>query len=265
MARGGRVLGLGHDLQALAGLEAVEALWEPGSFFTEREVERFRGSRSPRESLAGAFSSKEALFKALPPLEGWFWTDAEVLHDERHAPRFCFHGRLREHLERRGWSVLLSITHSGGFVSTVVLVTEVPVRFEESVLKLRVRPGDLDTVGHVNHATALEYLEAGRWAWMDAHGLRRIPSIVGVVARLEVDYRREILVHHEVEVRTRLEEPGPASLEGEEALHYRLIFAQQVLVGGQVAVEARVHVGFVRMADRTLATVQDFMNAAREP
>ncbi len=118
--------GLGHDLQALAELKNVESLWEPGVFFTERETARFRGSASPLESLAAGFSCKEALFKALPPVRGWFWTDAEVVHDERHAPRFCFHGALREHMERHGWSALLSISHSGGFVSTVVVLAENP-------------------------------------------------------------------------------------------------------------------------------------------
>jgi holo-[acyl-carrier protein] synthase len=120
----GRVLiGLGHDLQALQEMDRVEDLWEPGVFFTERETARFRQSRAPLQSLAAGFSSKEALFKALPPLVGWHWTDAEVLHDERSAPYFAFHGVLREHLERKGWQALLSISHSGGFVSAVVLVS----------------------------------------------------------------------------------------------------------------------------------------------
>ncbi len=119
----GRVLiGLGHDLQALHEMKDVESLWEPGVFFTERETARFRESRAPLESLAAGFSSKEALFKALPALAEWHWTDAEVVHDERHAPRFCFHGALREQMDRHGWQALLSISHSGGFVSTVVIV-----------------------------------------------------------------------------------------------------------------------------------------------
>jgi holo-[acyl-carrier protein] synthase len=120
------LIGLGHDLQALHELQSVESLWEPGVFFTENEVARCRASRHPVESLGGVFSAKEALFKALPPVAGWFWTDAEVLHDERHAPRFGWHGRLREHMEREGWSVALSVSHSGGFVSTVVLVLATP-------------------------------------------------------------------------------------------------------------------------------------------
>jgi holo-[acyl-carrier protein] synthase len=117
------LIGLGHDLQALHELKEVEHLWTPGVFFTEQETAHFRQSVTPLESLAAGFSCKEALFKALPALEGWNWTDAEVVHDERHAPRFRFHGALLEHLRQRGWQALLSISHSGGFVSTVVIVS----------------------------------------------------------------------------------------------------------------------------------------------
>lgn len=117
------LIGLGHDLQALHEVKDVEHLWTPGVFFTEQETERFQRSASPLESLAAGFSCKEALFKALPAIEGWHWTDAEVVHDERHAPRFRFYGPLREHLEQCGWQALVSISHSGGFVSTVVIVS----------------------------------------------------------------------------------------------------------------------------------------------
>ncbi|MBU8896866.1 4'-phosphopantetheinyl transferase superfamily protein [Corallococcus sp. M34] len=123
----GRVLiGLGHDLQAVHELESVEGLREPGVFFTQAELAHFARASSPHESLAAGFSAKEALFKALPPVDGWFWTDAELHHDARHAPRFEFHGALREHAEREGWHTLLSLSHSGGFVSTVVVVTLTP-------------------------------------------------------------------------------------------------------------------------------------------
>jgi acyl-CoA thioester hydrolase len=137
------------------------------------------------------------------------------------------------------------------------------MRFEESVVTLRVRPNDLDSLGHVNNATVLEYLEAGRWAWMDQHALRRDASVIGVVSRIEVDYRREILPQREVEVHTRLESPGPEELEDADAVHYRATFRQQVLLDGQVAVDARVQAAFLHAAERTLASLQDFLEAAR--
>ncbi|MFL5344625.1 MAG: acyl-CoA thioesterase [Hyalangium sp.] len=136
--------------------------------------------------------------------------------------------------------------------------------FEESNLTLRVRPNDLDSLGHVNNATALEYLEAGRWAWMEQNSLRKSADVIAVTLRVEVDYRKEI-AFQEVVVRTRLEEPLAEELEEEEAMHYRVRFHQQVLVdsGQTVAVDAKVQAAFIHAKDRSLRTVQDFLASAR--
>ncbi|MEE1930314.1 4'-phosphopantetheinyl transferase superfamily protein [Streptomyces sp. TRM 70351] len=118
------LIGLGHDLQAVSELEATVALREPGVFFTPAELRHFAAAATPLESMAGGFAAKEALFKALPTASGtWFWTDAELVHDRRGAPGFAAHGALAEHLARRRLRVRVSISHSGGFVSSVVVVT----------------------------------------------------------------------------------------------------------------------------------------------
>lgn len=118
------LIGLGHDLQLVSELEATPALREPGVFFTPGELHRFASSADPLQSTAGGFAAKEALFKALPAVpEPWFWTDAELVHDGRGAPRFHPHGALAAHLDRRRLRVSVSISHSGGFASSVVIVT----------------------------------------------------------------------------------------------------------------------------------------------
>jgi acyl-CoA thioester hydrolase len=138
------------------------------------------------------------------------------------------------------------------------------VRFEDSTLPLRVRPNDLDSLGHVNNATALEYLETGRWAWLEGNGLRQGASVIGLTMRVEVDYRKEI-APQEVVVWTHLEAPSPEEMDDPEAVHYRVRFHQKILVdsGRQLAVEAHVQAGFVRVADRSLCTVQEFLEACR--
>jgi acyl-CoA thioesterase FadM len=140
------------------------------------------------------------------------------------------------------------------------------VLFEDSSLTLRVRPNDLDSLGHVNNATALEYLEAGRWAWLEKNGLHQGAAVVGLTMRVEVDYRKEI-GPLEVVVWTHLEAPEPAELDDAEAAHYRVQFHQKILVGSgrQVAVEAHVQAAFVRAADRSLCSLQEFLEAARIP
>lgn len=138
--------------------------------------------------------------------------------------------------------------------------------FEDSSLTLLVRPNDLDSLGHVNNATALEYLEAGRWAWLEKNELRQGAAVIGLTMRVEVDYRKEISPQ-EVVVWTHLEAPEPAELEDTEAAHYRVQFHQKILVdsGRQVAVEAHVQAAFVRAADRSLCSLQEFLEAARIP
>lgn len=140
------------------------------------------------------------------------------------------------------------------------------MRFEESITALRVRPNDLDSLGHVNNATVLEYFETGRWAWMEQHGLSRGTSVLPVVLRIEVDYRREVLPQ-ELQVHTLLEPPEDDAFEDEDALHYRVYFRQKLLIdsGQQVAAEARLQVAFIDATTRSLSTLQAFLAAARGP
>lgn len=140
------------------------------------------------------------------------------------------------------------------------------MRFEDSSLTLRVRPNDLDSLGHVNNATVLEYLETGRWAWLERNGLRQGASVIGLTMRVEVDYLKEI-APQEVVVWTHLEAPSAEELGDAEAVHYRVQFHQKILLGSgsQVAVEAHVQAAFIRAADRALCTAQEFFEVARIP
>jgi holo-[acyl-carrier protein] synthase len=122
-----RLIGLGYDLQFVADMNGAAALREPEVFFTAAEVARFQTASVPAESCAGAFAAKEALFKALPPLDGWFWTDAELVHDRHGAPAFRLHGRLADHLSRHRLRPEVSISHSGHFAGAVVALTREPL------------------------------------------------------------------------------------------------------------------------------------------
>lgn len=117
------LIGLGHDLQSIDEIRAASALFEPGLFFTEAELARIAGAPNRQESAAALFCAKEALFKALSAVDGWFWTDAEVVRDARNAPRFRFHGALAAHMTERRALAALTLSHSGGFASAVVAIT----------------------------------------------------------------------------------------------------------------------------------------------
>ena len=55
--------------------------------------------------------------------------------------------------------------------------------------EVQVRWRDLDGLGHVNHTVVLTYLEEGRDAWLEGHGICRDEYVVG---RCAVNFRREI-------------------------------------------------------------------------
>ncbi len=96
--------------------------------------------------------------------------------------------------------------------------------------EIEIRWRDLDPYGHVNHAVFLTYLEEARDEWLitavgdDALGY--------VVARVEIDYRRE-LTHKDdrVVARIRLDSLGTSSVRTVEEL--------VVSDSGELAAEAK--------------------------
>jgi len=135
------------------------------------------------------------------------------------------------------------------------------IRVSPVSVRMNVRPADLDGLGHVNNAVVLQYLEAGRWAWMDQHRLRRADPVVPVVSRIEVDYLREI-PYGALDVSTSmLAEDALVDLDD---ISYRAKFRQEVILGsdGTVAARADVAVAFIDKETRRLCTVQDFMRAS---
>lgn len=116
------LIGLGHDLQLVAEVAATRALLSDGGCFTEAERARIGASVSPAETAAGVFAAKEAFLKAAPPIKDGFWTDVEIRHSREGAPSLVLHGAYRALFERRRWRALVSVSHSGGFASSVVTV-----------------------------------------------------------------------------------------------------------------------------------------------
>jgi acyl-CoA thioester hydrolase len=134
---------------------------------------------------------------------------------------------------------------------------------DESRLLLQVRPNDLDVLGHVNNAVAIEYLEAGRWDWLGRQGLIHGDRLVAVVARCEADYLAE-LPPGQVEVRTVLESPSAEEFD-EDDLTYRARFRQQIHRPGREspAVQALITVAFLDATRRCLISLQDFLAGSR--
>ena len=80
--------------------------------------------------------------------------------------------------------------------------------------RLEVRLGDLDPFGHVNNAVIATYVEQGRVLYLrDVLGTGADPvSMPFILARLEIDYRAQILFTDPVEVLSRVDWIGRSSL-----------------------------------------------------
>jgi acyl-CoA thioester hydrolase len=95
--------------------------------------------------------------------------------------------------------------------------------------EIEIRWNDLDPFGHVNHAIFLTYLEEVRDEWLAAAGGGK--SIDYVVARVEIDYRRELTLRDDrVTARVRLDSLGSSSIRTLEEI---------VVPSGETAAEAK--------------------------
>jgi acyl-CoA thioester hydrolase len=101
---------------------------------------------------------------------------------------------------------------------------------------LEVRFRDLDPMGHVNNAVYASYFENGRVAFFrERFGVKGATDFPFILARLEIDYRRPVMIGDELVLGMRVTAMGATSFSFE----YRLT------ANGAVAAEGRsVQVAF---------------------
>jgi acyl-CoA thioester hydrolase len=69
-------------------------------------------------------------------------------------------------------------------------------------LRLNVRWGEMDALGHVNNAEYLRYFEQARIEWLERFGIQLTGAGTGpVLAKVSVSYLKPIVYPSEVEVR----------------------------------------------------------------
>lgn len=117
------LIGLGHDIQNLSEFDRAGNIQESCAFFTSEECAYSRHAASPTKSLAAMFAAKEAFFKACPVQRNFSWTDLEVVRDFCGAPSFTFHSDLASAFREKRWRAYVSISHSGDYVSAVVILS----------------------------------------------------------------------------------------------------------------------------------------------
>jgi acyl-CoA thioester hydrolase len=93
-------------------------------------------------------------------------------------------------------------------------ITDFPLRAQD-----KLRYGDTDRQGHVNNAVFSTFLETGRVELIYGHAAQLAePGTAFVLARLELDFRAELLWPGEVEIGTRIASIGRSSVRLEQAI-----------------------------------------------
>ena len=94
-----------------------------------------------------------------------------------------------------------------------------------------IRFGDVDRQGHVNNAVFSTYFETGRVViiWDEDNGLQ-VPGATSVLARIEIDFLKELHWPGTVEIGTAVAEIGRSSY----------MFVQAIYCAGVCAATARV-------------------------
>lgn len=81
-----------------------------------------------------------------------------------------------------------------------------------SRIRLQIRYGDLDTLGHVNNAVYLTYFELGRIDFMTKFFEEFDPSKINfVIAHAEVDFKKPTHLQDQITERTYISEVGNTS------------------------------------------------------
>ena len=126
-------------------------------------------------------------------------------------------------------------------------ITDFPLRARD-----KLRYGDTDRQGHVNNAVFSTFLETGRVELIYGQAGRLAePGTAFVLARLELDFRAELLWPGEVEIGTRVASVGRSSVRLEQA-----IFQGERCVASGLSV-------IVQM-DESTRKARPFSDAARE-
>jgi len=104
--------------------------------FTEQELDYYKKKDMKAQHIAGGFSAKEAVLKALGTgLRGFRWKDIEILRGSVGKPIVRFGGNVKQFMEDNGIGIIhVTISHSRDF-ATATAVAEVSIEREGIVIE----------------------------------------------------------------------------------------------------------------------------------
>lgn len=83
-------------------------------------------------------------------------------------------------------------------------------------MRIPIRWGDMDAMGHVNNTVYFRYIESARIAWLEQVGALPDPSISGegpVIVNAQCSFLKQLTYPGEIEVTTFVGPPGRSSIE----------------------------------------------------
>ena len=84
-----------------------------------------------------------------------------------------------------------------------------------ATIPIQLRFGDTDKLGHINNAAYASYAEVGRLEFLRSLGIEA-PSLI--LARLAIDFRRQVVLDDECFITTRVVRVGNSSIVLEQTL-----------------------------------------------
>jgi holo-[acyl-carrier protein] synthase len=127
------IFGIGTDIIEIKRIE--KAISRNSGFaerlFTKQELEYYKKKNMKAQHIAGGFSAKEAVLKALGTgLRGYRWKDIEILRDSSGKPIARFGGNVRQFIADNGIGTIhVTISHSKNF-ATATALAEVSIERE---------------------------------------------------------------------------------------------------------------------------------------
>ena len=83
-------------------------------------------------------------------------------------------------------------------------------------MRIPIRWGDMDAMGHVNNTVYFRYIESARIAWLDQAGALAGPAGAGegpVIVNAHCSFLKQLTYPGEIEVTTFVAPPGRSSIE----------------------------------------------------
>ena len=116
-------LNIGVDVEEIGRFEGRDILADKtflGRVFTKNELKYCFSKKNKAEHLAGRFSAKESIFKALSGLSAPVikFSDIDIVNDKKGMPQASLLGNNFKH-----YDVKVSISHSKGMVFSAAIAT----------------------------------------------------------------------------------------------------------------------------------------------